>query len=658
MRRLLPVFFASASLFATSSLAATPPPLEAYGKVEAMDDVQLSQDGKRIAFIAAVGDDHVFVIKEVGGPVLETVSANHRKTEFIEFADPDHVLMGIRGTTYIDPDTGKRELEAIILYNVRTHKGSQIFPRDGISVRGAPVAVAHVGGRSYGYFMGSADSGADSGGHAPTGEGGDQLALYRVDLDNLAATLEARAGAHATAFAVGPDGRVLARVEQTEHGKVWRVLEGADGSKVFASGKTEWGDPSVGAFGRTADTLIFRSVDDGDFDPPREIDLKTGVVSKPLIDGATATPLHNRANRLTIGFGIGGFVDDAVFLDPAIDAKWQGVRAAFPDEVVTLTSYDDAFQHWVVKTEGPHDSGHYYLVDLTTSKAIGLGAIYPQIKPDQVAAFSWFDYVAQDGTKLKGVLTLPPGRDPHNLPLVMMPHGGPGNGVYDKLHFDWWAQALASRGYAVFQPDYRGSGGLGKTFERSGWGEWGRKMETDVSDAIPALAAKGIVDPKRVCIVGWSYGGYATLAGVTLQHGFYRCAVAGAGVSDMGDMVAWSREQSGMEGREDKLNSVTRYWNDAMGLKGPSDPVGAAYSPVRHAGQADAPLLLIHGKDDTVVPFRQSEAMVRAMRAAGKTVDFVVLPTSDHWIGAGSEANRVAMLKAMDAWLEKYDPPN
>jgi dipeptidyl aminopeptidase/acylaminoacyl peptidase len=177
-------------------------------------------------------------------------------------------------------------------------------------------------------------------------------------------------------------------------------------------------------------------------------------------------------------------------------------------------------------------------------------------------------------------------------------------------------------------------------------------METDVSDAIPALAAKGIVDPKRACIVGWSYGGYATLAGVTLQKGLYRCAAAGGAVSDLNGMMWWSQDRSA-----NKLAPEVRYWSQAMGLRGADDPMGAAYSPAKLAARADAPILLIHGKDDTVVPISQEEEMARALRAAGKTVDVLILPTSDHWIGNGSEANRAAMLKAMIAWIEKYNPP-
>ncbi len=129
---------------------------------------------------------------------------------------------------------------------------------------------------------------------------------------------------------------------------------------------------------------------------------------------------------------------------------------------------------------------------------------------------------------MEGVLTLPPDKEGKNLPLVVMPHGGP-IVVGDRARFDWWAQVFASRGYAVFQPNYRDTLGYGEAFRHAADGQYGRKMQTDISDGLTALATAGIIDPKRTCIVGGSYGGYAAFAGVTLQHGLYRCAVSVAG---------------------------------------------------------------------------------------------------------------------------------
>lgn len=156
------------------------------------------------------------------------------------------------------------------------------------------------------------------------------------------------------------------------------------------------------------------------------------------MQGAEAAPIHDKKTNLLIGFNVGGEADDVVFLDPKLDTRWQGVQAAFKGAEVTLAGFDDAMTRWVVFTEGPNDSGHYVLVDLAANRALPLGAAYPDIKPEEVGAFSWFDYTAADGTPLKAVLTLPPGytrATARELPVVVLPHGGPAG--HDTPRFDW-----------------------------------------------------------------------------------------------------------------------------------------------------------------------------------------------------------------------------
>jgi dipeptidyl aminopeptidase/acylaminoacyl peptidase len=228
---------------------------------------------------------------------------------------------------------------------------------------------------------------------------------------------------------------------------------------------------------------------------------------------------------------------------------------------------------------------------------------------------------------------------------VVFPHGGPA--ARDEPGFDWWPQAMASQGYAVLQVNYRGSDGFGDQFREAGYGEWGRKMQTDLSDGVRYLAAQGTIDPKRVCIVGASYGGYAALAGVTLDPGVYRCAVAVAGISDLHRFVGWSGKDGDV--------AVQRYWTRYVGASGPNDPLLTALSPVSHVDAVTAPVLLVHGKDDTVVPFNQSQMMADALKKAGKQVDFVILNHEDHWLSRGE--TRLQMLQATIDFLIKNNPP-
>ena len=270
------------------------------------------------------------------------------------------------------------------------------------------------------------------------------------------------------------------------------------------------------------------------------------------------------------------------------------------------------------------------------------------VRPDAVGPTSLFDYKAADGLDIQGVLTLPPGKVAKGLPLIVFPHGGP-IGFHDKPGFDWWAQGMASRGYAVLQPNFRGSSGYLVALRKGSRGEWGRKMQTDLSDGVVALAAQGVVDPRRVCIVGASYGGYAALAGVTVQHGIYRCAVSYAGLSDLGRAMYES-------GGGNRLTETGRYFRTEMGVTFAGDPVLSRLSPAYLAEKADAPILLIHGKDDTVVPMEQSEEMETALQHARKPYEFIKIDDEDHWLT--HEAGRVQTLKETMRFVEKYNPPN
>ena len=334
--------------------------------------------------------------------------------------------------------------------------------------------------------------------------------------------------------------------------------------------------------------------------------------------------------------------------DPALQSRFDKVRRAFKGELVQFVSASNNFDREIVRTTGPGDSGTYFYVDLTTGAAQAIGWNYPTILQADVGEVRTLTYKAADGQDIEAILTLPPGRDAKNLPLVVMPHGGPETRDYPG--FDWWAQALASRGYAVFQPNFRGSDGYGMAFRDAGFGQWGRKMQTDLSDGVAELARQGIADPKRACIVGASYGGYAALAGATMEQGVYRCAVSVGGISSLPELLSWEDKRYGEESVE------MRYDHKFLGVTSDGDPLLQALSPRHFADRADAPILLIYGQDDTVVEPLQSRAMVGALKAAHKPVEDLELPGEDHWLSR--PATRTQMIKASVDFVMRNNPPN
>ncbi|MEM1052812.1 MAG: prolyl oligopeptidase family serine peptidase, partial [Pseudomonadota bacterium] len=333
-----------------------------------------------------------------------------------------------------------------------------------------------------------------------------------------------------------------------------------------------------------------------------------------------------------------------VFANKELQKKAEAVRKAFSTYESWMSDWTADLDTVIVRTSGNGDSGTYYTVDLDTNRATALAYERNNIYAEQVGTISTFAYTARDGLEMDGILTLPPGAEPKNLPVIMLPHGGPHS--QDRPTFDWWAQAFASRGYAVFQPNFRGSTNRDAAFRIAGYGEWGRKMQTDKTDGLMALAEAGLVDPSRACIVGGSYGGYAALAGVTIEQGIYKCAVAVAPVSDIRamyneDYQATGRERTAKVALRQQLGDPS-LWNEV--------------SPRRLADQADAPIMLIHGVDDTVVPYSHSTKMADKLKDADKPYELVTLAGEDHWLSLS--VTRQQMLANAVRWVETHNPTN
>jgi dipeptidyl aminopeptidase/acylaminoacyl peptidase len=310
--------------------------------------------------------------------------------------------------------------------------------------------------------------------------------------------------------------------------------------------------------------------------------------------------------------------------DPKLNEHMKSVRKFFKDSanVYVVDSSDDS-QVLLLFVEGPSDPPSYYRYRVDSGQ-LGLIGLKQEVMTNRLLpTASIIEYQARDGMKLNGYLTIPPGaKTATRLPLVMMPHGGPE--ARDHLTFDLHVQHLAALGYAVFQPNFRGSDGFGRNFAESGYGQWGRKMQDDISDALAMLVARQHVDPARVCIVGASYGGYAALAGATLTPDLYKCVVAISGPGNLAEFLKSRRKLFGED------SDVYAYWMRQIGDPDRDAANIAAVSPALLVDRIKAPILLVHGDADDIVPYSASVEMKKALDKAGRPTRLITLEDESH----------------------------
>ena len=607
-----------------------------YGRLPSIEDVALSPDGSRLAYVNTKGNQRIVVVAGVADhKVIHWVALGEEKLRDLQWADDDNVMITTSDTTSFYGF--KDEWDLLRVYNVSRNE-ARMLPD-------TPLAAAHSARKT---VVGDVMV-RRIGGHTvlfvPGMNVDDEFSLYRCDLNDGSTSL-VRAGSSADeSWIVDGNGQLAARETYDRETERWSIdVFPGRGSREAASGHAALDAPEILGFGPTADTLLVQSIESGTR-VWRLLSINDGKFAAMPEDSVFDTPLSDPLTGRLIG-GVNTVDRPAyVFFDPTWESRWKSVVAAFDGSAVTLVSNSSDFSKVVVLLESPNLGYRYILINLEKPEAVPIGKVYAGI--DKVLAVQRITYAAGDGLEIPAYLTLPPDRSPRNLPLIVLPHGGPA--ASDTAEFDWWSQALAAQGYAVLRPNYRGSN-LNEKFLAAGFGQWGRKMQTDLSDGVRYLASQGIVDSAKVCIVGASYGGYAALAGVTLDPTVYRCAVSVAGISDLARMMQWEG-RGGLDAR-----GVTRYWDRFWGVSGSSDPALDTISPIKHIDAVKAPVLLIHGRDDTVVPYEQSQIMFDALRSQKKDVELVTLKREDHRLSRGE--TRTQMLEATVAFLRAHNPPD
>ncbi len=621
------------------------PPVAAFAQTPVVDQIALSPNGKRCAIVTQTGDEKYLLTLTIGSEdAPKKIGLGTAKIRGLFWSDDTHVVLTTSVTKALPGFVGnKHEFTTARVLDPDTLKISILFDHEP----GFYSMVMGDLGRiktPKGYGITASNVRFDSSFNS--------MCLYAFEPDGgVGGDLLWLGPQEAEGWVTAPDGRVLAMSEFEEADKLWTLHFNTSKGKninlvpVYKT-RSALNSPDLIGIGRDGNSVVIR-LNEG-FENGRYHEIGAdGKLSDPLDAAGEDKPRSALFHPVT-GHLAGFLRHDDWFTYDYFDPFMQKLNGAIgqlmgADYRVSQKDFGDDPRQMIVYGESAGDAGTYYFSDFSNGTVITLASNYPDLPAEWISQKQSITYKAADGLDIHGYLTLPPFKMAKDLPLVVLPHGGPQ--VRDYVDFDWQVQALASRGYAVLQPNFRGSGGYGGHFATAGHGEWGGKMQTDLSDGVRWLAGKGTIDPKRVAIMGASYGGYAALAGVTLDPGVYNCAVAIAAPSDIKGFMDFQRQNS-----QDSQTSRLLYWRDQLGDKDHFD----AISPARQAERANAPVLLIHGTDDTVVPIDQSQTMERALKAAGKTVEFITYKGQDHWETMAS--TRIAMMQAAVDFLGKYNP--
>jgi dipeptidyl aminopeptidase/acylaminoacyl peptidase len=375
-------------------------------------------------------------------------------------------------------------------------------------------------------------------------------------------------------------------------------------------------------------------------------DFATDSIGEPLFEHAVAD-----ASELIMSAD-GGQVEGVAYeddrprvewLDPEAKALQARLDKALPGKLNRMVGASADGGTVLFWSGAANDPGGYFVFDVKAKRIQNLVRPYDKVRPENLSEVKPVSYTARDGTVIPAYLTLPHDRAHTQLPLIVLPHGGPF--LRDSWSYDPWAQMLADRGYAVLQPNFRGSTGYGRAFVEKGYGQWGLAMQDDLDDGMDWLVNQGIADPKRTCIMGGSYGGYAAIWGAMRNPERYRCAISLNGVTDVRAMLKYDR-------RHFAATRYARKWEAKV--EGEEKRDLDAVSPVHQAARLSVPLLLVHGVEDDVVPYAQGTKLRDALKAAGKRFEFVSYKDAGHSLTKVEDS--VDFLKRVEAFLAAHNP--
>ena len=648
------------------------PPLEAYGSLPKVKSIAISDNGARVAMLRVDETGEYVLVRDLSTGESTGFRVENIKPLSVDFLGDGFVKLNASSTENLFNARGRFEYGFAFIFDVEKEKTYQLLEKEesivpGTDATGVIGLLEETGEALIGATRYPAKNTALN--LSTAGIGYFSYDVFRVDLSTGRTRLfegnraSARLGSggrakyeNAIDWLVDADGTILAREDYDGYKNSYKIFTRRSGGwkKVFENDPNDErfiGDRPYKVLGATPSRsalLVSTLSEDSSTRGVFELSL-SGALSEPVFmkPGADIGRVLMDDQRTVFGVQYTGLYPSYEFYDEALQTAFDGLLDSMPEFSVRIIDWTKEKTKFVVEVSGSAETGNYYLFDVSTGR-LSLLAKPWSIPAEWIGQTQTIEYKAKDGLTIPAVVTWPAGEASEDLPMIVLPHGGPA--LHDAIGFDWMAQFFASRGYLVFQPNFRGSDGFGNAFEMAGYGEWGGKMQSDITTGVKALASLGWVDPERVCIVGASYGGYAALAGGAFTPDLYACVAAIAPISDLADMLdeAWANSADG------KKSYRYEYWSTLIGDPETDGERLRQISPALHADQFSAPVLLVHGRDDTVVRITQSRKMNAALQRAGLPVSLIEIAGGDHWLS--TEGARLATLQAVAAFVETHNP--
>lgn len=611
-----------------TTVHAAAPPLEAFARRPALRNMAISPNGSNISYIVSQGDRSIAMVapREAGdGKPVMSSDPGKFDLSWCSWANDTRLLCGVRGmvfeTNHVYPVT------RLVGVNADGTNMKVLVQKNDLGSAQLQDQILDWTPDEPDTVLIQQDDDADG---FPS--------VFALNVNGGQMTLRERQQAPIRAF--GTDGKGNVRFARgfrdTTEIYYYARLEKETEWRELAKAKAFSGDsalfpiaPAPGvnqayAIGPHEGRSALWTMDLTDQKPPQL------VFSHPLVDASN--PMFTADGRLV---GIGYELDRPMvhFTDEKLRALMRGISKLRPDSLNYISDYSRDEQQYVVVSYSDVDAGTYLLLDLKTNKVKTLGTQFPSLDPAQLGRMRSISYKAADGTEIPGYLTAPPGVRAEKLPLIVMPHGGPV--ARDSWEYDMVRAFLVSRGYAVLQMNFRGSSGYGKTWQRSAHQDWGGLTYSDITDGARWAVAQGIADPARMCIVGWSFGGYAALLGAVRNPDLYKCSASIAGVSDLKQLLDEGRYFSG-----------NQFWREQIGTNG--DKLRAD-SPLRHVEEIKMPVLMVHGERDYQVDVEHSRRMAAALKRARKSHRAVFVKDATHQLER--ESDRTTLLTELEKFL-------